>query len=72
MALDEPIKVFNIDGTRNKRGTITHYTELDLLIGEQIKKTMAPHHRIRETKSLTWIHLATERKPRHRLETRKD
>ena len=37
-ALKEPIKVFNVDGTRNKRGTITHYTELDLLIGERIKK----------------------------------
>ena len=37
-ALEEPIKVFNIDGTQNKQGTITHYTELDLLIGERIKK----------------------------------
>ena len=37
-ALEEPIKVFNIDGTQNKRGTITHYTELDLLIGERIKR----------------------------------
>ena len=71
-ALKEPIKVFDVDRTRNKRGTITHYTELDLLIGEQIKKTMAPHHWIRETKSLTWIHLATKGKPGHRLETKKD
>ena len=38
MALEELIKVFNIDGTQNKRGTITHYMELDLLIGEWIKK----------------------------------
>ena len=38
MALEEPIKVFNVDGTWNKQGTITHYTELDLLIGERIKK----------------------------------
>ena len=37
-ALKEPIKVFNVDGTRNKRGTITHYMELDLLVGERIKK----------------------------------
>ena len=37
-ALEELIKVFNVDGTRNKQGTITHYMELDLLIGEQIKK----------------------------------
>ena len=36
--MEEPIKVFNIDRTRNKQGTITHYTELDLLIGEWIKK----------------------------------
>ena len=38
MALEELIKVFNIDGTRNKQGTITHYMELDLLIRERIKK----------------------------------
>ena len=37
-ALEEPIKFFNVDGTQNKRDTITHYMELDLLIGEQIKK----------------------------------
>jgi len=36
-ALEEPIKVLNIDGTQNKQGTITHYTELDLQIGERIK-----------------------------------
>ena len=29
-------------------------------------------HRIRETESLTWIYLATKRKPRHRLETTED
>ena len=36
-ALQEPIKVLNVDGTRNKRGIITHYTELDLLIENRIK-----------------------------------
>jgi len=38
MALEEPIKVLNVDGTQNKRGTITHYMELDLQIGERIKR----------------------------------
>ena len=38
MALEELIKVFNVDRTQNKQGTITHYTELDLLIREWIKK----------------------------------
>ena len=37
MALREPIKVLNVDGTRNKQGIITHYTELDLLIENRIK-----------------------------------
>ena len=37
-ALKELIKVFNVDRTQNKRGTITHYTELDLLLRERIKK----------------------------------
>ena len=33
-----PIKVLNVDGTWNKRGIITHYTELDLLIENRIKQ----------------------------------
>ena len=36
-ALEEPIKVFNVDGTWNKWGTITHFTEIDLQIGNRIK-----------------------------------
>jgi hypothetical protein len=36
--LEEPIKVLNVDGTRNKRGTITHFTEMDLQIGNRIRK----------------------------------
>jgi len=32
-ALEEPIKVFNVDGTRNKRGTITHMADVKLTIG---------------------------------------
>ena len=36
-ALKQLIKVLNVDGTQNKRGIITHYTELDLLIKNQIK-----------------------------------
>ena len=30
--LEHPIEVFNVDGTPNKRGTITKYTQLDLTI----------------------------------------
>ena len=30
--LEHPIEVFNVDGTPNKRGTITKYTRLDLMI----------------------------------------
>jgi len=33
--LSEPIKVLNVDGTRNKRGTITHYVDVDLQIGDR-------------------------------------
>ena len=33
MALEELIKVLNVDGTQNKRGTITHFTEINLQIG---------------------------------------
>ena len=42
MALDKLIKVFNVDRTRNKRGTTTHYTELDLLIREQNYDSISP------------------------------
>jgi predicted aspartyl protease len=30
--LQHPIKVYNVDGTPNKRGTINHYVELDINI----------------------------------------
>ena len=30
--LEHPIKVFDVDGTPNKQGTITKYTQLDLTI----------------------------------------
>ena len=30
--LEHPIEVFNVDGTPNKQGTITKYTQLDLMI----------------------------------------
>src|ERR1700752_1584722 len=30
--LDKPIKVYNIDGTMNKRGTIRYYTDLNIEI----------------------------------------
>ena len=29
----EPILVLNVDGTQNKQGTITHYMELNMTIG---------------------------------------
>ena len=33
--LDTPIEVFNVDGTPNKRGTITKYAQLNLTINGQ-------------------------------------
>jgi Retroviral aspartyl protease len=35
--LKYPIEVFNVDGTPNKRGTITKYTRLDLTINGQTR-----------------------------------
>ena len=37
--LKKPIKVYNVDGTPNKRGTITQYVELNLEIHERKKDT---------------------------------
>jgi len=37
--LEEPLIVFNVDGTQNKRGTITHFTELDIIFGTRTRKT---------------------------------
>ena len=62
-ALEEPIKVFNVDGTQNKRGTITHYMELDLLIGERIKKLRLYITRLGKQKVLlgfTWLRKETQ------------
>ena len=37
--LEEPLVVFNMDGTQNKRGTITHYMELNIIFGSRTRKT---------------------------------
>ncbi len=37
--LPEPLNAYNVDGTLNKKGTITSYVEADLKIGEWIKQT---------------------------------
>jgi len=37
--LVEPIRVFNVDGTLNKKGTIKHYVDLKLTIHGQKKTT---------------------------------
>ncbi|KDR74279.1 hypothetical protein GALMADRAFT_71012, partial [Galerina marginata CBS 339.88] len=36
--LKEPLAVYNVDGTLNKKGTISHYVDLDLKIGGKIKR----------------------------------
>ena len=36
--LEKPIQVYNVDGTLNKRGTITQYVELELEIHERKQK----------------------------------
>jgi hypothetical protein len=35
--LAEPCKVFNVDGTQNRHGQITHYTDLDVRTGDQMQ-----------------------------------
>jgi hypothetical protein len=35
--LPEPCKVFNVDGTQNRHGQITHYTDLDIRTGNQTR-----------------------------------
>jgi hypothetical protein len=35
--LAEPRKVFNVDGTQNRHGQITHYTDLDVRTGDQTR-----------------------------------
>jgi len=37
MPLEKPLPVYNIDGTPNKEGTITHQVELNLKIGDKIQ-----------------------------------
>jgi len=33
--LEKPLKVFNVDGTSNKRGTIKYFIQLDIMINGQ-------------------------------------
>ena len=35
LKLEEPLRVLNVDGTENKRGTITDYVELNMEINER-------------------------------------
>ena len=37
--LPESLNTYNVDGTLNKKGTITSYVEADIKIGERIKQT---------------------------------
>jgi len=37
--LEDPLIVFNLDGTQNKKGTITHFMELDVNFGTWTRKT---------------------------------
>jgi hypothetical protein len=37
--LKKPVRVFNVDGTPNKEGNITHFTRLKANIGGRIRKT---------------------------------
>lgn len=37
--LSSPIRVFNVDGSRNKQGQITHFTWAIMKVGEQALRT---------------------------------
>ena len=37
--LEKPITVYNVDGTKNKQGTITQYAEVNLQIGDKTMTT---------------------------------
>src|SRR6187551_2358781 len=37
--LEKPLKVFNVDGTPNKKGTINRYVEINLIINRRKKPT---------------------------------
>jgi len=36
--LEKPLKVFNVDGTSNKRGTIKYFVQLDIMVNRQQEK----------------------------------
>jgi hypothetical protein len=33
--LDEPVKAYNVDGTKNKKGTIKSFVDLEFYINDQ-------------------------------------
>jgi len=56
--LPEPLNAYNMDGTLNKKGTITSYIEADLQMKTDHKDTII-RHRIRKTKSHSRLPLVT-------------
>jgi len=56
--LEKPLKVFNVDGTSNKRGTIKYFVQLDILVNgrqEKIKLLMTGLGKQRIILSFPWL-----------------
>ena len=65
---ERPIPLFNVDGTRNQAGPITHYTWLWVKVGDHETKERIPIHQenitgFLEISSLFWTFLAVSRQP---------
>ena len=70
--LDQPHQVYNIDGTKNKKGTILSYVDLDFTIDDRKFNWTSPSHRIRETEDNLRVTVAHGAQPQDWLEDRKD
>src|SRR6267143_4069642 len=61
--LEEPLPVFNIDGTPNKKGTIMHQVELDLKVGDKVQHETLLVSRLEKQKIILGFPWLQEKKP---------
>jgi len=69
--LEKPLKVFNVDGTSNKRGTIKYFILLDITVNGQQEKNQIIDNRIRETKDFPRFPLVEQTQPGNQLANRR-
>ena len=69
--LEKPLQAYNVDGTKNKRGTIKYHVNPNLEINERKMTMELLVTGLGKRKNHPWIPLVTRTKPRYQLEDRR-